>query len=348
MGSRALWDVAFRDPSNGYAVGNGGVVFTTADGGMSWTELNTGTRLNLRSVRFISPAVGFVIGEGGVILASTSGGQATRGVPPAVISMTPADGRADVPAADALTVQFTKAVGFDPSDYGEVGAYQLRGPDGALVPAKASYEPVAHLVQIAPVEALEPGSNYALTVVGGPTGVMDLDGQPMAFDRTARFRVACAISPRGGFGALVATNAPISQHLGCPLAPEAGGTFAEQTFERGHMLWLADRQEILVVTFPDNHWTTYPDRYVAGSPDPTDVPPVGLVTPRRGFGMVWSQTPGLREQLGFALAPERGFDGALQELSNGRLVWTGADDGQIRIYYRDGSAAVVPDPTRGQ
>lgn len=87
---------------------------------------------------------------------------------------------------------------------------------------------------------------------------------------------------------------------------------AEQLFERGRMFWLQPTQEIwvLVVTAEGRGtWTVYPDTFTEADPatDPSLVPPAGLLQPERGFGKLWREAPGVREQLGWAVTPEFGY-----------------------------------------
>jgi len=74
--------------------------------------------------------------------------------------------------------------------------------------------------------------------------------------------------------------------------------------------------------------------------DPSIVPPEGLYQPIRGFGKVWRTQPGVREQLGWALAPEQGFDGAYQHGWAPRYGWMTAylrtADGQVIRLFRNG------------
>jgi hypothetical protein len=104
----------------------------------------------------------------------------------------------------------------------------------------------------------------------------------------------------------------------CPLGPATFSAAAEQRFEGGRMIWLEALDAVYVFydepplgsagaqQFQDS-WT--PDEPES---DPTIHPPEGLHQPVRGFGKVWRELPQVRERLGWALAPEQGFEGALQ------------------------------------
>ncbi|MGH1362739.1 MAG: YCF48-related protein [Calditrichia bacterium] len=71
--SQNLTGVAFVNATLGYAVGSGGVLFITYDGGGTWTAINTGTVENLTGVSVIGDVV-FITGANGLICASYDGG----------------------------------------------------------------------------------------------------------------------------------------------------------------------------------------------------------------------------------------------------------------------------------
>lgn len=124
----------------------------------------------------------------------------------------------------------------------------------------------------------------------------------------------------------------VPRNGGCPYRPPARVAAAEQTFEKGRMLWLApipadntasgiaQPAAIYVlynagVTGPWGTWEQYADPWSTGEPesDPTLQPPAGLSQPLRGFGKLWRETPGRRETLGWATGPEQGYtDGDYQ------------------------------------
>lgn len=93
----------------------------------------------------------------------------------------------------------------------------------------------------------------------------------------------------------------------CPDGPAESLTVAEQPFERGRMVWVPDDVGAQVyVMYTDGKAESWADEWVEGEPetDPGIQPPAGLFQPRRGFGAVWRGVTGLRDRLGWALAPE--------------------------------------------
>ncbi len=67
----------------------------------------------------------------------------------------------------------------------------------------------------------------------------------------------------------------------------------------------------------DPAYHVYNDEFSEGDPesDPAIVPPTGLYQPIRGFGLVWRTYPEVRDGLGWATAPEAGFETWKQEYS---------------------------------
>ena len=66
---RFLYDVAFADALNGWAVGSYGQAMRSSDGGATWTIHPTPTELTLRAVAHSTGATAWAVGEGGAILA---------------------------------------------------------------------------------------------------------------------------------------------------------------------------------------------------------------------------------------------------------------------------------------
>ncbi len=102
----------------------------------------------------------------------------------------------------------------------------------------------------------------------------------------------------------------------CPAEPPQITLQAEQTFERGRMIWVETQDRIYVV-FEDGAspaWAQYPDNFSDGDPERDDslVPPEGLQQPIRGFGLVWRTNPRVQDRLGWATTPEVAFDGMFQ------------------------------------
>jgi hypothetical protein len=103
----------------------------------------------------------------------------------------------------------------------------------------------------------------------------------------------------------------------CPLYEPSETWAAEQPFENGRIVWLEEvrgetfvSQGQLLVLYADGTYEQYQDAWTEDQPedDPAIVPPEGLLQPIRGFGKLWRETAGVRDKLGWATAPEQGFD----------------------------------------
>ena len=70
-----LWAVDFIDVNKGWAVGDGGSIVHTSNGGLTWERqsLDADT-LKLRAVYFINDLVGWVAGKNGALFKTTDGG----------------------------------------------------------------------------------------------------------------------------------------------------------------------------------------------------------------------------------------------------------------------------------
>lgn len=105
----------------------------------------------------------------------------------------------------------------------------------------------------------------------------------------------------------------------CPQDAALASAAAQQRFEHGVMIWLGAQDRILVL-YGDGAGPAYEivtDAWQSGMPesDPAIEPPAGLYQPVRGFGLVWrgeSSGYSVRERLGWALAPEQGYDALWQ------------------------------------
>ena len=69
-----LYGVSFTDANNGTAVGVGGTILRTTDGGATWNLQSSGTSVVLSGVAFTDANTGAVVGDGGLILRTTDGG----------------------------------------------------------------------------------------------------------------------------------------------------------------------------------------------------------------------------------------------------------------------------------
>jgi len=87
---------------------------------------------------------------------------------------------------------------------------------------------------------------------------------------------------------------------------------------------------------PDQYtdrWDAFADEWQEGEPldDPTITPPPGFYQPQRGFGLVWREQPLVRDRLGWAVAPEQGYETTVQHTSYARYndIFVRASDGNV-------------------
>jgi photosystem II stability/assembly factor-like uncharacterized protein len=80
-GSCWLRDAASPTKLVVYTVCEQGAVWSTADGGTTWTKNETGATERLRAMAFLDVNRGFVIGDHGLLLATTDGGKKWRAQP---------------------------------------------------------------------------------------------------------------------------------------------------------------------------------------------------------------------------------------------------------------------------
>ncbi|NTU81292.1 MAG: hypothetical protein HGA45_18250 [Chloroflexales bacterium] len=120
--------------------------------------------------------------------------------------------------------------------------------------------------------------------------------------------------------------------LGCPTSESFTtvdlANAAEEYFERGVMLYLRppgqDQGRIYVIKgIPlPVVYARYPDTWSEGQPETgNNTPPPGRYEPKRGFGKLWREQPGVRDALGWATQPERPEQITYQRFENGEVLW---------------------------
>lgn len=71
-----LWSVTFVDAQRGWAVGDGGTVLATRDGGVSWSTQDSDSNVSLYGVSFAADGLrGVAVGEAGTLRLTRDGGQ---------------------------------------------------------------------------------------------------------------------------------------------------------------------------------------------------------------------------------------------------------------------------------
>ena len=67
--------VSFIDARRGWAVGSGGAIFATVNGGRSWRALRSATDADLHDVKFFDERVGCAVGAEGTVIHTWNGGE---------------------------------------------------------------------------------------------------------------------------------------------------------------------------------------------------------------------------------------------------------------------------------
>ncbi|MEO1288319.1 MAG: hypothetical protein AAFV93_11165 [Chloroflexota bacterium] len=106
----------------------------------------------------------------------------------------------------------------------------------------------------------------------------------------------------------------------CPLNPPTATNGVYQEFQNGYMIWIASTNGIYIIYNDANQprWEVRRDFFEETNPAMSylDNPPnqIGAGwTPRRGFGLIWTQNIGIRNRLGYATQQwEEPFSAQLQ------------------------------------
>jgi hypothetical protein len=178
-----------------------------------------------------------------------------------------------------------------------------------------------------------PAATPTATTPSGPTNTPPVTPvQPTATPTLP----ACSITPILGFGRIWTTYATVRDRLGCPVELETNTWSGEETFIGGYLFWRGDLR-LIYALYSDGTWESFIDTWNEGDLewDPTIVPPAGYYQPKRGFGKVWREQPGVRDKLSWATTEERGFNGSWQAYLGGQMLWS--DVLGIFVLYNDGT-----------
>ncbi|MHB1162700.1 MAG: anti-sigma factor [Chloroflexota bacterium] len=143
------------------------------------------------------------------------------------------------------------------------------------------------------------------------------------------------VQPLRGFGVLYGSQPQVAARLGPAFEPEQAVALVVQPFQRGRLIWRADRKEIIAL-LEGGQWRSYPDSFdgtQSATPQPEE-----LV---RGFGKLWRDQTDLRSALGTPTAPEQPTEGAMQQFERGTLLRT--PDHTIFALHGDMSWEQFPD-----
>ena len=113
----------------------------------------------------------------------------------------------------------------------------------------------------------------------------------------------------------------VRETLRCPTDTMRETWTAIQRFERGIMFWRGDQRMIYVIA-DDHTWRKIADNWVEGMNEYScpDTPPGLLIRPKRGFGYVWCNEPGMKALVGWAVEEEHGFTTQFQAFEGGEMM----------------------------
>jgi len=271
----------------------------------------------LLSLAFVIALVALALGTSRAIQRMKALGQTAE-----VVATYPRDGATGVPPEANLTLTFAR-----PMDRASVEAALQITP--AMQLALAWQEKTLTIV---PFSDWQPATAYTLALA---TTAREVEGGLLAGPFVLHFETvetqpAGALNPIGRFGYLwrAELGGP-GGSLGYATGEEQELWSALQSFERGLMIWLDQLHgdEIYVLTYgrDERHgtWQRHADTWHEGDPASAGLtPPEGRLEPIRGFGQLWRQELGGPDApVGWALAAEQGYVGAVQPFEHGLMLW---------------------------
>jgi photosystem II stability/assembly factor-like uncharacterized protein len=245
-----LHAVTFVDVTEGWAVGEHGVIWHTIDGGKQWERQKSGTRASLRAVQFLTPYLGFAVGRSelpenlgrstGVVLATTDGGltwtERTSGTLPGLVTAKFFDDKNAIVAGDS-TPAFPCGM-FTTRDGGQTWT-PLDGPTGIDWAAASVRDPAMG------------------TFVGGGTVAGIVGGKPAVRTKVKDTVVTCVATGNGfavvgtAAGSLMtSTDEGANWSLTMPLPPELVTGFSAACAVGDHA-WVCTRSGGLCLTTSD-------------------------------------------------------------------------------------------------
>ena len=245
-----LHAVTFVDATEGWAVGEHGVIWHTVDGGKQWERQKSGTRASLRSVQFLTPYLGFAAGRSelpeslgrstGLLLATTDGGltwtERSSGTLPGLMTAKFFDDKNGLVTGDS-TPAFRCGM-FTTRDGGQTWT-PLDGPTGTDWAAASVRDPATG------------------TIIGGGTVAGIVGGKPVVRTTLKDTNVTCVATGNGftvvgtTYGMLMISNDDgANWSPSMPLPPELVTGFSAAC-ANGDNAWVCTRSGGLCLTTSD-------------------------------------------------------------------------------------------------
>ena len=182
---------------------------------------------------------------------------------PTVVARTPLPGATGVALTTPVTALFSEAL--NPATV-TTSTVTLQGPGTTPVPATVTYTPGTFTATLTPSTSLLLSTTYTATVKGGPTGVTDTAGTPLATDVTWTFTTGtggagatcpCTIWPGTATPTNVADSDTSAVELGVKFRANVAGSITALRFYKGatntgtHVgnLWTSTGTLLASVTF---------------------------------------------------------------------------------------------------
>jgi YVTN family beta-propeller protein len=260
---------------------------------------------------------------------------------PAGLAYVPATNHLFVPLGDTYSGparEWELAI-YDSRTLGEVARWPLdEMPAGAAADPinNRVYVPVGSTGRVLIIQDVPLPAPPAPTPTRTPTPWPTWTPSPTPVPATVRptnTPLPCNLTFIGQFGPY--WTPAVEKVMGCPAKSVAEISVADQPFERGRMLWRGDIQYVYALG-ADGRYFAVKDAWVGPAEIACEAnPPAGLYQPRRGFGLAWCSIGQIRDALGWATQPERGYRTLLMETANGFLILT--DDGRALGLTKDGA-----------
>ena len=155
---------------------------------------------------------------------TTEAGPAPDTTPPTVTGIAPPAGAAGVAAAANATATFSEALA--PATV-TAASFELRGPGGQTVAASVTWSAATRTATLDPSANLAFLTTYTATVRGGPAGVTDVAGNPLAADFAWSFTTQADPNPPDTTPPTVTATSPAAGATGVAANASVTATFSE-------------------------------------------------------------------------------------------------------------------------
>jgi hypothetical protein len=207
---------------------------------------------------------------------------------------------------------------------------------GAVVPTATRVPTVTPTKTSAVVTGTPPPTHTPWVVTATPGQPTATSVPPTATPTATTVLPSCSITPILGFGRIWTTYDTVRSRLGCPNQLETNTWSGEQTCIGGYMFWREDLR-LIYALYSNGTWQSFVDNWHEGDQewDPAIVAPGGYYQPKRGFGKVWREQPGVRDKLSWGTIEERGINASWQGYEGGLMLWSG--NLSFFVLYNDGT-----------